>query len=145
MHFATLRLLRFSRSPEERRDSCLELAAKISDKALDGKIKHALAFFFSYELHQSSSWVALQFSSRGSGGRCTAEEFQVGDTCKASAAQKQLRKVILLRGAMQFCLIFVPPRKIPRAEVAPFREPGSSTTSSPSVGEYQSNVRVVRQ
>jgi len=96
-------------------------------------------------LRQSSSGVALQFSSRGSGGRCTAEEFQVGDTCKASAAQKQLQKVILLRGVMQFCLIFVSARKIPPAEVAPFREPGSSTTSSPSVGEYPSNVRAMRQ
>jgi len=54
------------------------------------------------------------------------EEFQVGDTCKASVAQKQLREVILLRGAMQFWLILVPAkfRKTPPAKVVPFREPG---------------------
>jgi hypothetical protein len=34
------------------------------------------------------------------------EEFQVGDTCNASAAQKQLREVILLRGTVRFWLIF---------------------------------------
>lgn len=73
------------------------------------------------------------------------EEFQVGDTCKASVVQKQLREVILLRGAMQFWLIPVPAkfRETPPAKVAPFREPRVLTTSSRNVGSYQSNVEAV--
>jgi len=52
------------------------------------------------------------------------KEFQVGDTCKASVTQKQIREVILLRGAMQFWLISVPVnfREAPSAKVAPFRK-----------------------
>lgn len=51
-----------------------------------------------------------------------AEEFQVGDTCNASAAQKQLWEVILLRGTGAVLVDF--PFRLGKsclAKVAPFR------------------------
>lgn len=152
MHFATLRLLRFSRSPEK----SVEIVVSSSPRKFPDKTrwrnKACASFFFFFFSPLASCTrvlrrVALQFSNRGTGGRCTAEEFQVGDTCKASAAQKQLRKVIPLRGANAVLVDFrFRQENLRRRKLRPFREePGSSTTSSPSVGEYPSNARAVRR
>ncbi|KYM92417.1 hypothetical protein ALC53_00872 [Atta colombica] len=125
MHFATLghyldpqEVRRMSKS------SCLEITAKFRVK-LDDKIKRALSSFFANRvrvLRESSSIFESRLRKAG-----VVEEFQVGDTCKASVVQKQLREVILLRGTMQFWLIPFPTkfRKLRWRKLRRFKSMGS--------------------
>lgn len=84
MHFATLGLLRSLRSPEN-----VEVAVSSSPRKfrvkLDVKIKRALLFLrIAPEfLANCSSIFEPRLRKEGA-----VEEFQVGDTCKASVAQK---------------------------------------------------------
>lgn len=95
MHFATLGLLRSLRSPKN-----VEVAVSSSPRKfrvkLDVKIKRALLFLrIAPEfLANCSSIFEPRLRKEGA-----VKEFQVGDMCKASVAQKQFREVILLRGS----------------------------------------------
>lgn len=90
------------------------------------------SLFFLFSFTSFFLWYALELRASCSSisprlGAGAAEEFQVGDTCNASAAQKQLREVILYFAATASAVLVdfrFGQKYFPRAKlIVQFREP----------------------